>query len=215
MDKSRENHQNKIEPYMDSTSLEKQHYCFFILTTEIKDNEEDEKYNSKSYEDYKKRHPQDGCAVWNNFLGGKQYIYFKGDEKIKPLTLNGPIGALEEEIMLVLHFLHSDEAKEKKCNKLFDYDYAWIKLAIDQRLFNGCDRLYFNTMSNFRDFIHRLEYTDICKEETLHKYYNAVSGTYPNYVYSDNKGRTNSERIRRNTFIKVFVEKMREIRGVP
>lgn len=124
MDKERDNHQNKKGPYMESTYLEKQHYCFLVLTTEVTDNEEDERHDSNSYENYKNRHPQDGCAVWNNYLGRKKFIYIKGDEKIYPLTLDGPSGALEEEVMLALYFLHSDEAKANKCNKVFDYDYA-------------------------------------------------------------------------------------------
>lgn len=188
------------------------HFCFFIHTTDSTDNDEDAKADEKSWADYMKRHPDDGNAVWNNHKDGTKHIYLKNIEKVFPLYQEG---ALEEELIVALNILHSEKDFLKSDMKSFKcgYYYAWIKYAIDKELFNGSSKLMSKSMPDFKAMIIRLGFMDICSEKTLNKMYQSINGTYPYCFFTDNKGITNNERDRRNKFIRLFVEKMREIRG--
>lgn len=184
--------------------------CFFCHTTSITDSEEDEKADLKNYSEYKKRHPKDGNAVWINKRTNKEYFYANGEEKI--IHINSDMDeSLLEEIKSILQFLNSN--KEAEIHIKEGYDYVWIRKVIADNLFNGCSRLTFKSMPDYRNFILKLGFNNICGSETLNKYYNSINGQYPYYVYSDNKGNTVNEKKRRNGIIVDFVEKMREIRG--
>ena len=205
MDKSKKQDANDKGAY--ST-----HFCFFIHSTDSTDNDEDAEVDKKNWADYMKRHPKDGNGVWNNHKDGIKHIYLKNIENCYLLYQEG---ALEEELIVALNILHSEKEFLKSDMESFKcgYYYAWIKYAIDKELFNGSSKLESKSMPDFKAMIIRLGFKDICAEETLNKMYQSINGTYPNFSFSDSKGRTNNERNRRNKFIRLFVEKMREIRG--
>ena len=187
-------------------------FCFFMHTTEKDDSDEDEKADLESYIQYKNRHPHDGSAIWKNLKTGEEYVYISGDEHIHYFRQEDMLSALEDEMKCALTYLHSDYAKEEGFNIKNGYDYALIKLVIDRGMFYGSKRLL-DTMPGFINLINRLGFTDICGAKTLNKIYSASNRSDFNWTFTDSKGRTNSEKNRRNSLIRAFAEKMREIRG--
>lgn len=202
-------------------------HCFLLVSTQITDTEEDEKDDGEHYNNYKQKHPSDGTAIWNNKRGSIKYIYINGKEKIYHISQKNDLTAIEDEMKAALNVLHSQEAKDNGIGIVNGYDYAYIKLVIDKDRFNGSERLK-DTMPGFIKLIKRLGFDDICDSDdnekivnaskTLNKYY---SQAFPSkdkndfsWTYTDTKGKSPSERNRRNRLVKTFTEQMRMIRGV-
>lgn len=187
--------------------------CFLCISTSSFHTDLDERKDEQRYNEYKQDNPKNGFAIWRNMKKGIKKIFNAGVEEETSLLIDdGALGSLEEDLKDALTFLHSEVAKKKGCNIKKGYDYAWIKLCIDKSNFSWKGWMN-NTMPGFVDLIHRLGFNDICKEETLNKYYRSASGEGPNWVFSDNKGRTHAERVRRNDISRAFSQQMQELRG--
>lgn len=186
------------------------HKCLYMHTTHPWDTSEDEKKDRIRYEDYKKDHPKDGNALWNNWLENQpqKYVYINGKEYTFSLD-NDNIQGLRFDLKFTLNCLHG---KESRVRILHGYDYAFIKIAIDKVEFNGRERL-FSSMPDFRKLIQDLGFDDICGEKTLNKYYSNVNGQYPHFIFGDNRGKVLAEINRRNELINNFINLMKESRG--
>ena len=187
------------------------HKCFLCINSHNWDTSEDEKKDRIRYEDYKKDHPKDGNALWNNWLEKpkpQKYVYINGKEETSSLD-NDKIHGLHLDLKFTLNCLHD---KESRVRILHGYDYAFIKIAIDKVGFNGSKRLD-SSMPAFRKLIQDSGFDDICGEKTLNKYYSNVKGQYPHFIFGDNRGKVLVEINRRIELINFFIDRMKESRG--
>ena len=147
-------------------------------------------------------------TVLLNWKRNERTIYKDGEERRYVLN---PNTAIEDDLKEALLYLTSDEAKNNGFNLENGYDFAWIKLAIDQGLVNGYDRINNYSYPKFRELVCSFGFENlIAKEKTLLKYYNYANANTIPWIYSDCNA---IERNRRNEIVLKFVEYMGLQRG--
>ena len=83
------------------------------------------------------------------------------------ITNDGPI---DEKIKQILHYLHSEKAKEMNYNIKKRYDYAWIKLILDRgKIPSSFLSLRSMSTPKFVTYILSLGFYDIAGSKTLNK----------------------------------------------
>lgn len=138
----------------------------------------------------------------NNIV--KRYI----DEKLSIVKIT-LLSSIEEDLQNAISHLLSDESKDYYLKN--DYDFAWIKLAIDSGFFNGFDRIISSSFQSFCKLMCGLGFEGRTPDRSvINKYYHrADTSIFPwRYVDCDSK-----ERMRRNSIVKEFTTYMGQIRG--
>lgn len=121
-----------------------------------------------------------------------------------------PLGlpAIDECMRKALLQLEADLDHAKK--KLYGYDYAWIlQLANDEK---GNMMPTLNGVTSFRNYLLQLGIKRVCGISTLSEYYNKVSGTFPEWTFTDEPDPCDgNERLRRVNIAHMFLAIYRQL----
>ena len=115
--------------------------------------------------------------------------------------------AVDERMRMALVRLREDLKKEGK--KMYGYDYAWILQLTDDD--KGKSMPTFKSVSGFRNYLLQLGIDNVCGVSTLSEYYNKVSGTFPEWRFTDEPAPCDgNERLRRINIAYRFLELYRK-----
>lgn len=169
-------------------------------------------------------------ASYNHSKEEMQIIrQFLQENQIPATILDTPPNTIEEKLKIALQKLNSEEAKSRGGGILEQYDYAWIKRAIEGRMFLGSERIPCGSWPKYINYVKEvLGFDNIASKTVLAKYYKYVSGRI--IPWSENNGESitvswdyadcldfNNRLIKpdikkhRNILINQFLEIMREI----
>ena len=154
---------------------------------------------------------------------------FIQENKIPATILDTPPNTIEEKLKIALQKLNSEETKSRGGGILEQYDYAWIKRAIEGRMFLGSEKIPCGSWPQYIKYVKEvLGFNNIASKSVLAKYYKYVSGRI--IPWNENNGKNiivswdysdcmdyNNRLIKpklrehRNKLIHHFLEIMREI----
>ena len=132
---------------------------------------------------------------------------FLSERGIEALWISHRQRLVEEKLREALTYLNSEQCS---CRIQQGYDYAWVKRAIDKKLFQGCERISNYSYPKFVQYIQSLGFGNIAGAKTLAKYYNTVSGREFPWEYSDCRDKS-FEQQRRNHIVMKLIEIMTEL----
>jgi hypothetical protein len=132
--------------------------------------------------------------------------------------LAGWVEAVEEDLPLKLPaadermrkaLVQLAEVLAKEGKKMYGYDYAWILQLTDDD--KGKTMPTFKGVSAFRNYLLQLGIDNVCGVSTLNEYYNKVSGTFPEWRFTDEPAPCDGyERLRRIQIARRFLELYRQ-----
>lgn len=135
-----------------------------------------------------------------DYLTGLITTAFRGSKKTESMS-----AAMDERVKAALDVLNAKENKDEPWAIKWDYDYAFIKYALDKLLVGGCEKLSNLSNPKFVKYIKGLGVINCCGDKTLNKYHSKISGNFPNCRFAEVN---HQETRRRNAIINKFVELM-------
>lgn len=121
--------------------------------------------------------------------------------------------SFDDKMKMVLLYLHTDEAKMLGCKIQKQYDYAWIKIALERgQLPDYYTKYRYMSTPKFVEYIKSLGFTDIAGSKTINKaiaqaewHSEGNSLSFPRHFID------NLECKRRNNIVSKFLEMMNEV----
>ena len=95
--------------------------------------------------------------------------------------------SVDARVQYAMNCLNQENVLRKK------YDHAWIMHLIDESIIKELKPFY--SENSYRGYMHELGIEGVAGVSTLNQYYNTVSGSFPNWTFSDTTD--NFERLRR------------------
>lgn len=138
----------------------------------------------------------------------KMTVFFE-ENNIDVTWLDSAQLGKENSLQAAITYLNSPEAVAPRCNIMYGYDYAWVKRAIDKRLFPGAEKIRNYSFPQFKRYMEQLGFKNVAGAKTLAKYYNQAEGTKLPWTYKDCTDRRD-EALRRNRIVGKFLEMMYE-----
>lgn len=159
------------------------------------------------------------CAITISTEGHSQAeIEYLQDAEAKGLITNvtwirSNNKGVDDSIRYAIHCLHTKEAQTYNCNIQKQYDYAWIKMALDHgSVPSRFGILQHRSTPTFVRYIQSLGFTDIAGSKTLNKELSKAFWDSLNSTITFPKSYVNIlERKRRNRIAMKFLEILNEI----
>lgn len=102
--------------------------------------------------------------------------------------------SVDARVQYAMNSLNQDNVIKKK------YDHAWIMHLIDEGRIKELQPFY--SENSYRRYMQELGVEGVAGVSTLNQYYNTISGSFPNWTFSDTAD--NYERLRRVNVARCF-----------
>lgn len=116
------------------------------------------------------------------------YSYEEGEiAKVVECDTTLQLPSVDARVQYAMNSLNQDNVIKKK------YDHAWIMHLIDEGRIKELQPFY--SENSYRRYMQELGVEGVAGVSTLNQYYNTISGSFPNWTFSDTAD--NYERLRR------------------
>ena len=116
------------------------------------------------------------------------YSYEEGEiAKVVECDTTLQLPSVDARVQYAMNSLNQDNVIKKK------YDHAWIMHLIDEGMIKELQPFY--SENSYRRYMQELGVEGVAGVSTLNQYYNTISGSFPNWTFSDTAD--NYERLRR------------------
>lgn len=123
------------------------------------------------------------------------YSYEEGEiAKVVECDTTLQLPSVDARVQYVMNSLNQNNVIRKK------YDHAWIMHLIDEGMIKELQPFY--SENSYRRYMQELGVEGVAGVSTLNQYYNTVSGSFPNWTFSDTAD--NYERLRRVNVARCF-----------
>ena len=123
------------------------------------------------------------------------YSYEEGEiAKVVECDTTLQLPSVDTRVQYAMNSLNQDNVIKKK------YDHAWIMHLIDEGRIKELPPFY--SENSYRRYMQELDVEGVASVSTLNQYYNTVSGSFPNWTFSDTAD--NYERLRRVNVARYF-----------
>ena len=123
------------------------------------------------------------------------YSYEEGEiAKVVECDTTLQLPSVDARVQYAMNSLNQDNVIKKK------YDHAWIMHLIDEGMIKELKPFY--SENSYRRYMQELDVEGVASVSTLNQYYNTVSGSFPNWTFSDTAD--NYERLRRVNVARYF-----------
>ncbi len=123
------------------------------------------------------------------------YSYEEGEiAKVVECDTTLQLPSVDARVQYAMNSLNQDNVIKKK------YDHAWIMHLIDEGRIKELQPFY--SENSYRRYMQELGVEGVAGVSTLNQYYNTISGSFPNWTFSDTAD--NYERLRRVNVARCF-----------
>ena len=123
------------------------------------------------------------------------YSYEEGEiAKVVECDTTLQLPSVDARVQYAMNSLNQDNVIKKK------YDHAWIMHLIDEGMIKELQPFY--SENSYRRYMQELGVEGVAGVSTLNQYYNTISGSFPNWTFSDTAD--NYERLRRVNVARCF-----------
>lgn len=127
-------------------------------------------------------------------INGMEIVEMKDMESIEEFQRRSPMERLDFAIRRV------DSEKGLLANR---YDFAWLYAAVQYKLLTGVEA--FHSVESFRQHLVKIGIKSIPSNSTITGKYSSLLNKYPDWRFTDKRGRDDNERQRRINVVKRFL----------